>query len=206
MSLAQLRLLAADLETDESGNELVSYIYNDAHQDTGARAFVDKYADPIVRARVFEGTTVNGGRVSLGTPAACLKNALQRRYVAGVKNNQPNIFKPVLAYHITSSEQTMRSILSTGFRVGDGTAGGYGTYFYSDRKSAEDYIPAGGNRRGRRRQSMVLEVTVYSHVLKGANYNDGYGGGTWANNFMGKIVTVKNPLLIFPQAVFSPGR
>jgi hypothetical protein len=53
---------------------------------------------------------------------------------------------------------------------------------------------------------MVLEVTVYSHVLKGANYNDGYGGGTWANNFMGKIVTVKNPLLIFPQAVFSPGR
>jgi len=123
MSLAQLRLLAADLETDESGNELVSYIYNDAHQDTGARAFVDKYADPIVRARVFEGTTVNGGRVSLGTPAACLKNALQRRYVAGVKNNQPNIFKPVLAYHITSSEQTMRSILSTGFRVGDGAVG-----------------------------------------------------------------------------------
>jgi hypothetical protein len=203
LTLQVLRALAANLGTDASGDALVDYIYNDAGHAQGARDFVDRYTDPVVRGCVFAGTTVNGGLVALGASASCLKSALQRRYARGrTKEDQIEVFKPSTAYHITSSRTVMKSILSTGFRAGDGTAGGYGSYFYSDRQKAEDYVPAGGRRP---RGAVVIEVTIFSNIQKAANYNEQYGGGTWANNFMGAIVAVKNPLLIFPKAVFAPG-
>ena len=202
MTLKLLRTLAANLGTKESGDELVEYIYHDGGYTQSDRDFVDKYTDPVVRGSVFAGTSVGSNLVSLGTSAWCLKDALQRAFVQGSEKGAEG-FRPFTAYHITSSKKVMKSILSTGFRADYGTAGGYGSYFYSEREKAENYIPAGGRPAS---GSILLEVTIYSNVQGKADYEDTYGGGTWANNFMGKIVTVKNPLLIVPKAVIQiPG-
>jgi hypothetical protein len=202
MTLGVLRQLAQNLNTDADADALVTYIYADGGHAQGARDFVDKYADTVVRSGVFSGTSCNRhGLVTLSPAAARLKSALQRRFWTAKADGEDNVFTPTLEYHITGSMRVARLILAGGFNVGDGTAGGYGAYFYSTREKAENYVPAGGRRP---RGSVVLECSVFSRVQKAANYNENYGGGTWANNFMGQIVVVKNPLLIFPRAVFAP--
>lgn len=202
MTLDVLRGLAGALTSDAAASAIVDYIAADGGHGLGDRDFVDVYADAQVRNAVFGGTACTGtGLVMLSTAAQLLKAALQRRGVQTTDNQGNSQFRGTLCWHITNNIRIARLILAGGFRPGSGTTGGYGVYFFNDRETCERYVPEGGWGRN---NPAVLECVVYSRISR-QNHADvaaGYGGDRWANNFLGRIVAVKNPLLIFPRAVF----
>ena len=203
MTLEVLRGLAQGLSTNAGADALVDYIAADGGHGQSDRDFVDRYADKIVRSAVFSGTAADkAGIVILSAAAGRLKSALQRRNVSSFQAGE-TMFKPSIAYHITSSLKVAKLILAGGFNVADGTGGGYGVYFYNDRNKCDNYIPQGGKGAG---QAIVLECTIFSRISRptNADFAQGYGGDRWANNFTGQIVTVKNPLLIFPRVIYKP--
>ena len=204
MTLAALRTLAKNLTNDAAADALVDYIAQDGGYGQDDRAFVDKYADRKVRSSVFGGTTATAqGLVMLSPAAGRLKSALQRRNVATFGGPNGAQFAASIAWHITGSLKVARLILAGGFNTADGTVGGYGVYFYNERAKCDNYIPQGGWGNG---QGIVLECTIFSRISRPTNaeFAAGYGGDRWANNFTAQIVAVKNPLLIFPRAIYAP--
>ena len=77
-------------------------------------------------------------------------------------------------------------------------------YFFTDSSRADPYAIAGGNAANEG-EGMVLEVTLFSNASQNFNTHHHTPGGDRLIFQHQAILVVKNPLVIFPKAVFFPG-
>ncbi len=219
MSLLQL---ASSLKTPADGDALVEYIFNEGTSvedkfrgqkvygertqktelDISQDQYLAKYFNLEVRKSVFASGSCAGRQVKLSASAAILKSAFQRRYASNqLPNNNPNKeqFKPMTAYHGTKDLHTANLIVNSGFQQSYQTIRGKGVYFYvaADYERAEDYaLNSGGNEGG-----IVLEVTIFSAIT---NKDNKPRRDKLTFQFQ-NVLVVKNPLVIFPKATYTPG-
>jgi hypothetical protein len=188
-----------NLGTDGGADALVNFIFADGFvYPTGEPAYIEKYFNARVRTAVFSGGSYNGRYVKLSPAAARLKSAFQRRYVS------QGDFAPHTAYHVTGGAHIAGMIAETGMKDATSAALGKGAYFWNTPTRAEDYIP-GSPCVG---EKIVIEVTIFSSIANREDQRKQINVG-WqdvlTNQPSAAIYVVKNPLLIFPKAVFYPG-
>ena len=194
-----LGLLVRTLTTPAAADRVVEHIFAEAYNTpAGEQAYLTKYFNAGIRRSVFEGGSMAGRYVTLSPAAQLLKQAFQKAYV------ETQRFAPRKAYHLTTNPQTAGMIAGGGFRHGHGTRG-WGAYFYTDSTQAENYVPQIEQAPGQIAAvdlKVVIEVTIYSGVV-GPNVFP-TGGDHVTYEWPGTFV-VKNPLVIFPTAVYKPG-
>jgi hypothetical protein len=190
-----LRTLVSRLSTAADGDALVDHIYGDgAGDEISQENYLDKYFDPSVRKAVFSGGVCTGRSVRLSPKAQVLKSALQRRYATTGE------FKPTTGYHATNSAHIARLVVDGGFIRATNTLYGHGVYFFTTSDPAEPYATEGG-ASVKQGEGIVLEVTIFSAVTKKLDKpRRDKLTFQWKH-----ILVVKNPLVIFPKAVFVPG-
>ena len=149
------------------------------------------YFDEKPRMKIWNGSTINGGLVTLSTAAATLKDAFQNRYFSTRQ------FQPFTAYHATKDEVTADLIVANGFRPAGETLYGNGAYFFIARGNAEAYARTGVNGR-------VLEVTIFSNIAMLDTNALGHDTLTLQTTAVRNILLVKNALIIFPKGVYTP--
>lgn len=189
---------AKNLGTDAGADALIRHIAADGfHSPDGEAAYVEKYFDARVRKAVFAGGSYNGRHVTLSPAAARLKSALQRQYAVS------GTFAPHTAYHVTAGAHIAGMIAETGMIAATSTILGRGAYFWNTPAKAEDYIP-GTPCVG---EKVIFEVTIFSGIATKIDQTRMPVG--WGDLLTSMptafIYVVKNPLLIFPKAVFYPG-
>lgn len=196
-----LKQLVENLNTEADGDLLIDHIFAEA--PVSEDQYLTKYFDPKVRSALFGGGAVSGRHVKLSQRAHVLKSALQSRYAKNLNNKDlhPNeSFAPMTAYHGTRNSRIANLIVSGGFNLAGQTMRGKGAYFYRAElhERAESYaIPDGLDPEG-----MVLEVTIFAATT---NKIDKPRRDKVVHTSGNDILVAKNPLLIFPKAVFIPG-
>ncbi len=196
-----LKQLVSNLKTIADADALIDHIF--AENGVPENQYLAKYFDADVRRSLFAGGALSGRHVKLSPAAQILKSALQRRYA---RNQSPHTrkegesFFPMTAYHGTMSSRIAGLIVTGGFNLASQTMRGKGAYFYRAplHERAEGYAISNGEDP----EGVVIEVTIFSATT-----------GKIANPRRDKLVhtsgpdilVAKNPLLIFPKAVFVPG-
>lgn len=196
-----LKHLVSNLKTLDDGDALIDHIF--AEQGVPENQYLAKYFDAEIRRALFSGGGLSGRHVKLSPAAEILKGALQRRYArnqAPATRRDGEGFFPMTAYHGTASSRIAGLIVTGGFNLASQTVRGKGAYFYRAplHERAEGYAISNGEDP----EGVVLEVTIFSATT-----------GKIANPRRDKLVhtsgpdilVAKNPLLIFPKAVFVPG-
>ena len=196
-----LPALIAQLNSDAAADAVVEKILDTVYQfPQGEDWYLKTFFDQDVRTGVFNGGSIHGRSVSLSEKARLLKSALQRRHVASAGTK----FTPHRAYHITSSVHIAALIAKTGFIATPGTVFGRGAYFYGTSQAAEAYearqILAPD---GQPFPPIIVEVTIFSRLA----LNDSPRGSDEVTFYREPMdcYVVKNPLVIFPTAVFHRG-
>jgi hypothetical protein len=197
----ELKELAAALRTPADGDALVEYIF--AEPDFSEPEYLAKYFNAKVCRSVFAGGSCYGRHVRLSPSAEILKGAFQRRYVRNQVDpdiHQGESFAPMTAYHGTGSSGIATLIVQGGFRQSHQTMRGKGVYFYraSLHHKAEGYAISNGEDP----EGIVIEVTIFAATTK---KSDRPRRDKLAHAAGPEILVIKNPLVIFPKAVFVPG-
>ncbi len=197
-----LKSLVKNLSSDEAADAVVDHIFNDFFSMGKEGVYLEKYFDQDVRRAVFSGGTISGRYVLLSPAAAMLKSALQRRHV---KSNGSR-FPPIKAYHRTSGRHIAGLIAETGFIETPTTVCGRGVCFFTGSQKADGYsapLVEDPKNPGNAALNVVLEVTIFSRFAE-LSMPSGADLVTYYRRSM-DVMVVKNPLVIFPTAVFSPG-
>lgn len=197
-----IKSLVTRMRTDAAADAVVDHIYTHNFAPGASESqYLEKYFDLDVRRRVFDGGTTSGRYLLLSPAAQRLKAAFQRRFVqSGCVE-----FPPTVGYHRTSTAEIAGMIARTGFKLANGYVG-KGVCFFTHSDRADDYLaptivpPEGGAALAQ----VILEVTVYSRrAIDGVMPT---GSDQVAHyHRQSTIMTVKNPLVIFPKAVYLPG-
>jgi len=193
-----LNALLRNIRTVAGSDALVDHIYSDGVGGGSEDTYQDRYFAERVRRKVFRGGQISGRTVKLSEAAASLKSAFQRRYATTGQ------FQPRTAYHATSSARIASLIAASGFTRAGQKLFGQGAYFFTDSSRADPYAIAGGNAANEG-EGMVLEVTLFSNASQNFNTHHHTPGGDRLIFQHQAILVVKNPLVIFPKAVFFPG-
>lgn len=198
-----IKSLVTRMRTDAHADAVVNHIH--AHQFAPGASevhYLEKYFDLDVRRRVFDGGTTSGRYLLLSPAAQRLKAAFQRRYIqsGGVD------FPPTVGYHRTSTAEIAGMIARTGFKLATGLVG-KGACFFTNSDRADAYLAptvAPPEVGGAAMAQVILEVVVYSRrAFDGVMPT---GSDEVAHYHQSStIMTVKNPLVIFPKAVYLPG-
>jgi hypothetical protein len=196
-----LKQLVANLKTLDDGDQLIDYIF--AEVALSEDQYLVKYFDASIRRALFAGGACSGRHVKLSPAAEVLKSALQRRYARNQADHHfhPNeSFVPMTAYHGTTNSRIANLIVSGGFNLAGQTVRGKGAYFYRAplHQRAEGYAISNGEDP----EGMVLEVTIFAATT---NKIDKPRRDKLVHTSGPDILVAKNPLLIFPKAVFIPG-
>jgi hypothetical protein len=195
-----LLALVSNLTSAAGADAVVEHIFSTHYTHPGGEAaYLTTVFNQDVRRTVFDGGVLNGRSVILSSKAQLLKAALQRRHL----QSNGTRFTPHHGYHITSSHQIAAIIAKTGFRSFPGNYG-QGAYFFGSSQSAENYealIHVGAD--GQPVAPVVIEVIYYSRLASG-HFPTGSDEVTFF--FRPKdIYLLKNPLVVFPTAVFERG-
>jgi hypothetical protein len=111
-----------------------------------------------------------------------------------------------VAYHRTSSQHIAGLIAESGFKLANGYVG-KGVCFFTGSARAEGYqapVMVHPDAPAFPLAQVIVEVVVFSRLAR--NHTLPTGSDTVAHyHEPSDIMTVKNPLVIFPKAVFLPG-
>ncbi len=189
--MSLINLAKALKKKNADGSALINHIYTNTLLPASEAAYVKKYFNEDVRKAIFNGTTISGGLVNLSTAAANLKDAFQLHYSTTTQ------FPPFTAYHATKAPNIAASIAAGGFRPAGQTLYGAGTYFFHDRTNADNYAKQGAG-------GQVLAVTIFGDISVGQPNNLGADTVVLQTTPTRNIFLVKNALVIFPKAVYTP--
>jgi hypothetical protein len=196
-----LNQLVSNLTTLDAADLLIDHIFADAA--LAEDAYIAKYFDANIRRALFSGGACSGRHVKLSPRAEVLKSALQRRYARNqvVPSPRPaEAFAPMTAYHGTVSSRIANLIVGGGFVEARERVRGRGAYFYRAplHERAETYAISNGEDP----EGIVIEVTIFSATT---DKIDRPRRDKTVHTSGPDILVAKNPLLIFPKAVFMPG-
>lgn len=199
-----IRALVQNINSAAKADAVVDYIFNDHFSFENANQYMEKYFHQDVRTAVFSGGTISGRYLKLPPAAERLKSAFQKRHARSGGSR----FTPIKAYHKTSSLQIAGLIAETGFKKFSSTICGDGVCFFTSSQKTEGYAVRevdDPNNPGNTAQTVVLEVTIFSRLAEKPTLPSGSDLVAFYNR-AADIILVKNPLVIFPTAVYVPGQ